>query len=923
MTSVVRLSSVILLAVSLFPISLLATQEDVFGDDTFERSQPQPNLDELPPGSVVSAAAKGPSLAAGPIISANSQPTGSLSGRVIYMSGGHGWAASGSTWALARPASLVGMNEDTGNVDQMTLFAYYCFNAGATVVPFRPVGNQTNEVVLDNDDPGVAWTGNWTNSTSSIFYGSSGDAVRYRFTPADVTETATATYTPMIPQTGYYPVYCWTLGSSNRTNQLYRINHTGGQSLVRVPHRLTGGGWIYLGSYYFNAGSNAASGSVIISNLGENGTAAGMIIADAIRFGNGMGDVDEGGGVSTYPREDESNLYWVQRSMGQGRSSTILSSGVSSPIKMAAEMNNEAVENLYKRAYVGFHSNATTGNTNSATARGVIALYNDPVKYPGTTTPNQYDYALKLASEVNSDMVGLSSLLEFPWQSRSSLTYSHSDFAYGEINNTVISNEFDATIVEVAFHDNHTDGHLMRDPKVRNWVARSVLQGMVRYMNAYDAAPLVFLPEPPWNVRALDVTNGVRISWEAPIAHVGSGAATGYVVYRSRDGYGFGQPLAVSGSSTTSVLIAGLEPGVDYYFRVAAVNAGGESMPSETVGCRPAMHPASSKILIVNGFSRFDRTSNLRHTLAAENFKPVGHDGNSGATERVLPERVNAFNYVVPHGKAIVEASQMPFDSCQARAATNGTVPLSQYKIVIWNAGNQSIKDRTFTINAQSRLVTFRYAGGHMFVSGSDVAYDLGRQTGPSVADRVFLTNHLHAALASDTHNSSGVWTVTARAGSIFAGNSPIEIDDGSKGIYWVGSPDGLTPSSGSVAALDYPGKPEFAAAVHYRATAGKGGVIYMGFPFETITAPAVRSEYMADVLKEFSRTPVINTWDVSGGQFVLSAIVEPGYPYLVESSTNLLTWTSTPGVNTNGILQYADSIAGSPKKFYRIRLGP
>ena len=47
-------------------------------------------------------------------------------------------------------------------------------------------------------------------------------------------ETATATYTPTIPAAGFYPVYTWALSSSNRTNQLYRINHTGGQSLVRV-----------------------------------------------------------------------------------------------------------------------------------------------------------------------------------------------------------------------------------------------------------------------------------------------------------------------------------------------------------------------------------------------------------------------------------------------------------------------------------------------------------------------------------------------------------------------------------------------------------------------------------------------------------------------------------------------------------------
>ena len=76
----------------------------------------------------------------GPIAPASSQPSGVLSGRVVFMSGGHGWNWSGTSWALDRP-SLAGMNEDTGNVDQMTMFAYQCFNAGATVVPMRPVGH--------------------------------------------------------------------------------------------------------------------------------------------------------------------------------------------------------------------------------------------------------------------------------------------------------------------------------------------------------------------------------------------------------------------------------------------------------------------------------------------------------------------------------------------------------------------------------------------------------------------------------------------------------------------------------------------------------------------------------------------------------------------------------------------------------------
>ena len=31
-----------------------------------------------------------------------------------------------------------------------------------------------------------------------------------------------------------------------------------------------------------------------------------------IRFGNGMGDINRGGGISGRPREDEAGLYWVK-----------------------------------------------------------------------------------------------------------------------------------------------------------------------------------------------------------------------------------------------------------------------------------------------------------------------------------------------------------------------------------------------------------------------------------------------------------------------------------------------------------------------------------------------------------------------------------------------------------------------------------
>ena len=105
--------------------------------------------------------------AAGPIVPAARQPVGALSGRVIFMNSGHGWTWSGTSWYLQRPTALASMNEDYGNLDQLNFFAAYCFNAGAIVASMRPLGQQTNEVVLDNTNAAVTFAGAWNNSSSA------------------------------------------------------------------------------------------------------------------------------------------------------------------------------------------------------------------------------------------------------------------------------------------------------------------------------------------------------------------------------------------------------------------------------------------------------------------------------------------------------------------------------------------------------------------------------------------------------------------------------------------------------------------------------------------------------------------------------------------------------------------------------------
>lgn len=765
------------------------------------------------------------------------QQRGALSDKIVYMNSGHGWTHDTNyspPWRLQR-GTLQSMNEDYGNLDQLNFFAAYCFNAGATVVSLRPLGHQTNEVVLDNTSTSVTWAGSWSDSTSTLYWGTAG-ALPYRYASLAASETATATYTPTIPVAGYYPVYCWTRHGSDRGDQLYRIRHTGGETLIRIPHHMVGNGWVYLGEYYFHAGASTASGSVVISNL--RGTTQGsVVIADALRFGNGMGSVDQGGGVSGYPREDENMRYWVKANLGQGQAASLYEgSGTdeqdswSSPGKMSAEMNREASGTTNDRVHIGFHSNAGGG-------RGAVGLIT------GTPTPNQTLLAQLCGQEVNVNLRSYGSPpLEFAWSTRTSYTYTG---GYGEITASYFNYEMDATIVEVAFHDDASDAAIMRDPKGRSAIARSTLHAIIKFLHqvtASNAPPQAFLPEPPVNVRALAAsTNGnITLSWAAPANLIGSQSPTNYIIYRSTNGYGFGNPVAVG--NVTSFTVSNLPPNVDYYFRVAAHNLGGESMPSEVVGCRVSS-TNGPKVLVVNGFDRFDRTTNLKHDLAKQNWDPPG---NSGAIERVFPRWNNGFDYVVPHGKAIANHG-MAFDSCQNEAVTGNQVSLANYPIAVWACGNETTAGETFSSAEQTKITAYLAAGGNLFASGADIANDLDGVSGPSAGDRSFFHNQLHAAFTNDNSTS---YTAAVAAGGILAARSSATVDNGNFGIYWVQTPDVLGPyGPGAIAALNYSGGTGGAAAVQYDGSAGGGRTVVFGFPFETIRDATRRNQYMSDIL--------------------------------------------------------------------------
>ena len=766
------------------------------------------------------------------LVGVGTQPDGGLSGKIVYVHGGHGYTADNlgsGAWSFQRP-NLLGMIEDLGNVDQMTMLADYLFRAGATIVPLRPVGHQTNEIVLDNDDPGVSFIGDWSNSSSSIYFGSPGD-VPYRFASTSSTETAYARYRPTISDSGLYPVYAWTrYGSDRASDQLYRINHSGGVTEVTVNHERVGNGLVYLGTYHFE---NGTEGFVDISNRSGD---PGNVIADMIRFGNGMGDINRGGGVSGLAREDEAGLYWVKwhvdRSQGVPESEYRATSSdrdatVSLSPRYAEYMNREQDGALKDRVFVSFHSNAGGG-------RGVLGLYNGN-NDPATATPNQFLLANTLGLEINNDLVAQAGQFEHNWFNRgTSVTLDRGDIEFGEINNRWINGEFDATIMETGFHDSQLDAEMLRDPRVRDALARATYQGLIKYFRAVDSNATLAtpLPSPVTGVHVeSNAAESATISWLPPIANSYAGdAATGYQIYASVNGQGFDGGTFVAGGSTTTATITGYDPSVPHYFKVVAVNRGGESQGSEVVASLPG--GGVKQVLIVNGFDRLDR-----------NLDPK-QPGLSPPVDRVRPLESNSRDYAVQVASAIHStAPGVHVDSASNEAIINGAVNLADYHTVVWILGEESTADDTFNGTEQTKVEQFLAGGGNLFLTGAEIAWDLDQQDN----GRSFYENTLKGNYVADDANT---YSVTGTGGGIFDGLN-FSFDDGSL-FYNAEFPDVINPQDAAQAALSYVGGSGGSAAIQVPGAGGRGSIVMFGFPFETITTATDRAAVMGRVLDYF-----------------------------------------------------------------------
>lgn len=792
---------------------------------------------------------------------------GSLDGKLVFVSAGHGLINRDDVWETQR-GNTHGLVEDFLVAELVNQYLVrYLELAGAQVLTVRERDLASSHAIVDNSDASPSYTetgdgGSFADSglasfengaapypsTQNPFDGDNED----RLVTTASTATAWATWTPTLSVDGHYTVYVSYSADATRAEDAhYVVRHPGGETHFRIDQRVRGSTWVPIGRFWLEAGFDTSRGAVVLAN--DSSTVGATVSADAVRFGGGMGDVEgeTTSAVSGRPRWEEGARTYVQYA---GAPSSVWENGdVFARSRFAAWANDEGVDDS---VYVSVHTNAPDPG------RGTASFVYGPCLFCALEDATATTGSVELMSFIHDEVVSdIRNAWDDSWTDRGKYSAS-----FGELNPTH-NPEMPASWIEVAFHATQADAEQLAEPRFRQLTARAIYQGIVKYFADRDEEAVHLLPEPPLAVGVRGTGSGeITVSWDASPTDaddVLGDAADSYVVYLSPDGKSFdgGRPAA-----GTSLVVTDLTSGELLFVRVAGVNAGGESLPTETLAVTvPGF--GERRALVVAGFDRQDRSM-----LVEEDLSMLG----LGTVDRMLLDRMNTFDFAIEHARAIANAG-IGVDSCANEAIVLDRVALSGWPAVVWLTGIESRTDETLSDGEQSRLQSYLDGGGALFLSGADLGWDL--DSGGSTTDRAFYEGTLGSDYVADDSNS---YSTSGVAGTAFADLPNVSFDDGTLTSYVLDYPDIVAALGGAAACLEYD---NLSGEACVQLDAGTYRTLTLAFPFEKIEPETSRDDVMEralDFLIDLSLCP--GAIDLSDLEIADARAVRAGGPLTAEN---------------------------------------
>lgn len=798
----------------------------------------------------------------------------------LWASHGRYYDGKKDRWKWQRP-NLFGTTED---LFTQTIVIPYLIpmleNAGAVVFTPRERDWQKNEVIVDNGGRGYVEDNGKETWKTAQEKGFAYHAGTYRdgenpFTQGTAravkatkkADVSWASYQPNIPQGGKYAVYVSYQSLKNSVSDAqYIVMHKGQRTVFKVNQQMGGGTWVYLGTFDFDRGNNEFNRVVVTNSSSESG----VVTTDAVRFGGGMGNIERGGSCSGMPRCLEGARYSAQWA---GAPYSVYSSKNGSDdygddINVRSNMTNWlAGGSTYVPTLEGkkvpielslaVHSDAGYTTVNDSII-GSLAIcttsFNDGRLNSGVSRMVSHDFADSLLTGLQRDISGKYR----KWTRRYLWDRNYSETRKPEVP---------SAIIETMSHQNFADMRRGLDPNFRFTLARSLYKTILRFVNGNHSVPSVVQPLPVSNFRIeRNSSGGLRLSWIAEKDEQEPTAVpTSYIVYTSEDGMGFDNGTVVY----TSSFDFEAKKGVNYCFKVTALNRGGESFPSETLAAYLSKSAHAKDILVVDGFSRlsgpavvddysrqgFDLGSDIgvsygltagwngrqqcfdKSRAGSEGEGSLGYCGDELAGRFIMG---NNRDGSVCHVKDIAMSGAYNVVGCSLEALDNNLVKLDHYNLVDIafglqrNDGHSLVVYKTFSETLQSKLRSYAKSGGRILVSGAYVGSDM---TQPH--ERSFMSDVLKTTFTgTDTNAGNNMVDGLGLSFDIIR-----QINDRH---FAATSVDRIAACDGrSFAAMRY--QDGSTAGVAYDGTDYKSFV--MGYPYECINNVRTRQQVMKGLL--------------------------------------------------------------------------
>lgn len=758
-------------------------------------------------------------------------------------------------------------------------------NAGATVFTPRERDWQTKEIIVDNDK-GVSGEGSWYGEhtekepwtdTGERGFGfrngilrdgenpfTMGTARMIRTTKKE--DKAIAIWQPNFKEEGRYAVYVsYQTMPKSVDDAHYIVRHKGQETHFIVNQKMGGGTWVYLGTFDFDKGENPFN-CVALTNQSKR---KGVVTADAVRFGGGMGNIERGGDISHMPRCLEAARYYAQwagapysiygnktgtddyaedintRSLmtnwlAGGSPYVPTKEGKNVPIELSLAVHSDAGYERDGKSLVGSLAICTTS-------------FNDGRLNSGISRFASQDFIEALRSNVTRDLS--KKYKRWNWRYLWDRNYSETRLP-----------EVPSAIIETLSHQNFPDMKLGQDPNFKFTMARSIYKTILRYVSQMHRRPCIVQPLQPHLFKAtLTGDNKVKLSWKAQDDELEPTAVpTSYNIYVATGSGGFDNGTNVRGTSYTMEL----EPGVMYRFKVTAVNRGGESFPTSTLSAY--YQPGATKTaMVINGFSRlsapavrdniheqgFDIEEDAgvsygltagwsgkqqcfnKSTMGSTEPNGLGYSGNEMVGNFVMG---NTFDYVYTHADAIAATKKYNVVSCTSETVESGIVDLINYDVVDLALGlqkydaNSTVFYKSIPSMLRNKLSAYVLGHGKLIASGAYIGSDLQHDD-----ERVWLESTLKVAYGGAIHTDtiSGIKGMGTEF-DFYRQLNPTH--------YAATKCDVLMPVSTAFCPLQYANG--MSAGVAYKGN--DNATFTMAFPFECIIDRNKRLSIMNGILK-------------------------------------------------------------------------